>query len=72
MQTSGTTRPVIRKKAALALLRLFRKMPLDAEIIQPSAYAGKLASLLEEQDIGLLLSVVTLLLGIVSRASSGE
>eukprot|EP00803_Ostreobium_quekettii_P002464 evm.model.scf_1061.2 EVM.evm.TU.scf_1061.2 scf_1061:6281-18352(+) len=68
--TSGTPRPVIRKKAALALLRLFRKMPLDAEIIQPSQYAGKIAALLEERDIGLLLAVVTLLLGVVSRASS--
>eukprot|EP00210_Caulerpa_lentillifera_P000422 g410.t1 len=68
--TSGNARHVVRKKAALALLRLYRKMPVDAEMIQPSSWSSKMSSLLDENDVGLLISVCTLLLGIVSRTSS--
>lgn len=46
-------------------------MPLDAEMIQPSSWATKLSGLMDEQDVGLLLGVATLLLGIVSRSSAG-
>lgn len=34
---NGATRPVVRKKAALCLLRLIRKAPPDAEIMQVGA-----------------------------------
>ncbi|GMH38541.1 hypothetical protein BSKO_06425 [Bryopsis sp. KO-2023] len=68
--TSGASRPIVRKKAALCVLRLFRKMPLDAEMIQPSSWGPKLSALLDEQDVGLLLGIATLLLGIVSRSSA--
>lgn len=47
-------------------------MPLDAEMIQPSSWASKLSSLMDEQDVGLLLGVATLLLGIVARSSAGN
>ena len=60
---STTIRPVVRKKAALCLLRLFRKMP---EILNPDEFSGKMAYLLEEKDLGICLAVVTLLDGIVS------
>lgn len=35
LQANGATRPVVRKKAALCLLRLIRKAPPDADIMQP-------------------------------------
>ena len=60
---STTIRPLVRKKAALCLLRLFRKMP---EILNPEEFSAKMAYLLEEKDLGICLAVVTLLDGIVS------
>ena len=60
---STTIRPLVRKKAALCLLRLFRKMP---DILNPDEFSAKMAYLLEEKDLGICLAVVTLLDGIVS------
>ena len=40
MQANGATRPVVRKKAALCLLRLIRKAPPDADIMQPEVGGG--------------------------------
>lgn len=37
---NGATRPVVRKKAALCLLRLIRKAPADAEIMQAEVGQG--------------------------------
>lgn len=71
-QTSGTARPVVRKKAALCLLRLMRKTPADAQLVSAETFAPIMGRLLEEHDLGLLLSSVTLLLGLCSRAGSGE
>ena len=68
---NGATRPVVRKKAALCLLRLIRKAPPDVDIVPASDWAGRLAALLEERDPGLLLGLTTLLLGIVSRNYEG-
>lgn len=59
-------------------------MPVDAEMIQPSSWSSKMSSLLDEDDIGsflslllrlnvflsgLLVSVMTLFLGVVTRTS---
>lgn len=67
---SGTSRPVVRKKAALCLLRLMRKTPADAQLVSADTFAPVMAQLLEERDVGLLLSCVTLLLGICARTGS--
>eukprot|EP00882_Tetradesmus_deserticola_P014382 GHRQ01015294.1.p1 GENE.GHRQ01015294.1~~GHRQ01015294.1.p1 ORF type:complete len:319 (+),score=190.26 GHRQ01015294.1:1468-2424(+) len=67
---SGTSRPVVRKKAALCLLRLMRKTPADAQLVSADTFAPLMAQLLEERDVGLLLSCVTLLLGICTRTGS--
>lgn len=69
---NGATRPVVRKKAALCLLRLIRKAPADAEIMQPDVWGVKLATMLEDRDLGVLLGLTTLLLGVVSRSYEGE
>lgn len=42
LQSNGATRPVVRKKAALCLLRLIRKAPPDQEVMQPEAWSVKL------------------------------
>lgn len=68
---NGATRPVVRKKAALCLLRLIRKAPPDAEIMQPEVWGVKLAAMLEDRDLGVLLGLTTLLLGVVSRSYEG-
>lgn len=69
--SNGATRPVVRKKAALCLLRLIRKAPADVDIMPASDWAGRLAAMLEERDPGLLLGLTTLLLGVVSRNYEG-
>jgi AP-2 complex subunit alpha len=62
---------VVRKKAALCLLRLIRKTPADAQLVSAESFAPIMVRLLEEYDLGVLLSSVTLLLGLCSRAGSG-
>lgn len=69
--SNGATRPVVRKKAALCLLRLIRKAPADVDVMPAAEWAGRLAAMLEERDAGLLLGLTTLLLGIVSRNYEG-
>ena len=69
--SNGATRPVVRKKAALCLLRLIRKAPFDMEVMPAGEWAGRFAAMLEERDPGLLLGLTTLLLGIVSRSYEG-
>ncbi|PRW60941.1 AP-2 complex subunit alpha-1-like [Chlorella sorokiniana] len=68
---NGATRPVVRKKAALCLLRLIRKAPPDADIMQPEVWGVRLATMLEDRDLGVLLGLSTLLLGVVSRSYEG-
>jgi AP-2 complex subunit alpha len=72
LQTSGTMRAVVRKKAALCLLRLMRKTPADSQMVTADSFAPIMAQLLEERDLGMLLCCVTLLLGICARCGSGE
>lgn len=71
LQTSGTCRPVVRKKAALCLLRLMRKTPADSQMVTPDTFAPIMSHLLEERDLGMLLCSVTLLLGICARCGAG-
>jgi hypothetical protein len=72
LQTSGTMRPVVRKKASLCLLRLMRKTPADSQMVAADSFAPIMAQLLEERDLGMLLCCVTLLLGICARCGSGK
>jgi AP-2 complex subunit alpha len=62
---------VVRKKAALCLLRLMRKTPADAQMVTPDTFAPIMSHLLEERDLGMLLCSVTLLLGICARCGAG-
>ena len=66
----GATRPIVRKKAALCLLRLLRKSP-DDHLLSAKDWGPKMAALLEETDLGVLLGLTTLLLGIVTRNYEG-
>ena len=64
-----TVRPVVRKKAALCLLRLFRK---NNEIILAEQFSSRLVDLLDaERDLGVLIGVLGLLLGIVQHDYRG-
>ena len=64
-----TVRPVVRKKAALCLLRLFRK---NDEIILAEKFSSRLVDLLDaERDLGVLIGVLGLLLGIVQHDYRG-
>ena len=57
------------KKAALCLLRLFRKNP---EILLAETFAHKIVDLLDaERDLGVLIGVLSLLLGIVQHSHRG-
>lgn len=71
VQQSGTVRSVVRKKAALCLLRLMRKTPADQQLVSADTFAPIMSQLLEERDLGLLLGAVTLLLGICVRTTTG-
>ncbi|CAH2072143.1 unnamed protein product [Thlaspi arvense] len=60
---SSSCRPLVRKKAALCLLRLFRKNP-DAINVDG---ADRMAQLLDERDLGVLTSSTSLLVALVSN-----
>lgn len=66
----GATRPLVRKKAAFCLLRMFKKNSNDA-LIASDEWGTKMATLLEETDLGVLLGLTSLLLGIVSKNFEG-
>ena len=65
---STTVRPIVRKKAALCLLRLYRKNP---DTLNVEEWAEQMSDLLEERHIGVLTAVMTLLLGLVSSDPLG-
>lgn len=44
MQTNGAVRPIVRKKAALCLLRLLRKAGPDSDMLAPDVWSVKLVS----------------------------
>ncbi|KAJ3682194.1 hypothetical protein LUZ60_014767 [Juncus effusus] len=61
---SSSARPVVRKKAALCLLRLYRKNP---DVVNIDGWADRMAQLLDERDMGVLTSVMSLLVALVSN-----
>ena len=56
--------PVVRKKAALCLLRLTR---ISKDLLPAEEHAKRLVTLLEDKNVGVVLSVVTLLAGLAER-----
>ncbi|GLC68315.1 hypothetical protein PLESTF_000678300 [Pleodorina starrii] len=70
--TSGASRPLIKKRASMCLLRLLRKTPPDAPmLVSADTFSPTMGALLEERDLGLLLCAVTLLQGLVLRSGTG-
>ena len=69
----GGARPGIRGRAALALLRAARKsLAQDEDPLPADAWAPRLAALLDdEKDVGLLLCVSALVVGVVARSYAG-
>jgi len=70
-QSSGSARPVVKKRASLALLRLIRKTPPEHTVVSPDSFSGVINNLLDERNLGLLLSATTLLQGICARNGPG-
>lgn len=58
---SPTSKSFVKKKAALTLLRLFRKHP---DVIPVTDWAERIISLMDEYDLGVALSVTTLVLAL--------
>ncbi|RVX73868.1 hypothetical protein B0A52_02758 [Exophiala mesophila] len=58
---SPTSKSFVKKKAALTLLRLYRKFP---GIIQPE-WAERIISLMDDHDMGVVLSVTSLIMALV-------
>ncbi|KAK5662868.1 hypothetical protein OQA88_6279 [Cercophora sp. LCS_1] len=57
---SPTSKAFVKKKAALTLLRLFRKHP---DIVQPQ-WAERIISLMDDVDLGVALSVTSLVMAL--------
>ena len=62
----------MKKRASLALLRLIRKTPPEHNVVSADSFSLIINNLLDERDLGLLLSATTLLQGICSRNGPGE
>ncbi|KAJ4970513.1 hypothetical protein NE237_003612 [Protea cynaroides] len=60
----SSCRPLVRKKAALCLLRLYRKNP---DVVNVDGWSDRMAQLLDERDLGVLTSVMSLLVALVSN-----
>jgi AP-2 complex subunit alpha len=65
---AGASRSFVRKKAALCLLRMFRKYP---DIMAAESWAPRVLNLLEDKHLGVVTSVLSLLLGLVARDRNG-
>eukprot|EP01113_Clastostelium_recurvatum_P008019 TRINITY_DN1375_c0_g1_i2.p1 TRINITY_DN1375_c0_g1~~TRINITY_DN1375_c0_g1_i2.p1 ORF type:complete len:1036 (+),score=302.77 TRINITY_DN1375_c0_g1_i2:111-3218(+) len=61
---ANTSPPHIKKRAAQALLRLYRKYP---GILSADTWADKVLAILDDTDVGVLTSVCSLLLGVVQE-----
>ncbi|XP_058187308.1 AP-2 complex subunit alpha-1-like [Rhododendron vialii] len=61
---SSSCRPLVRKKAALCLLRLYRKNP---DVINVDGWSDRMAQLLDERDLGVLTSSMSLLVAFVAN-----
>ncbi|GAB7364581.1 hypothetical protein MBLNU230_g5388t1 [Neophaeotheca triangularis] len=53
-----TSKPFVKKKAALTLLRLYRKVPT---VVQPE-WAGRIIAIMDDPDMGVALSVTSLVM----------
>ncbi|KAK9153797.1 hypothetical protein Sjap_001277 [Stephania japonica] len=62
---SSSCRPLVRKKAALCLLRLYRKNP---DVVNIDGWSDRMAQLLDERDMGVLTAVMSLLVALVSNS----
>ncbi|KAL1996338.1 hypothetical protein VTN49DRAFT_103 [Thermomyces lanuginosus] len=58
-----TSKSFVKKKAALTLLRLYRKHP---SIVQPE-WAERLISLMDDPDLGVTLSITSLIMALVQE-----
>eukprot|EP01118_Nematostelium_gracile_P009612 TRINITY_DN3251_c0_g5_i1.p1 TRINITY_DN3251_c0_g5~~TRINITY_DN3251_c0_g5_i1.p1 ORF type:complete len:1030 (+),score=309.97 TRINITY_DN3251_c0_g5_i1:73-3090(+) len=65
---SKSTKATIKKKAALCLLKLFRRYP---DLITADVWLDRLFNLLDEHDLGILTSVMGLLLGLANDNPKG-
>eukprot|EP00124_Ichthyophonus_hoferi_P002493 Ihof_evm1s172 gene=Ihof_evmTU1s172 len=61
---SGDSSSFIKKKAALALLRLYRKSP---DILPVGEWSHRVVKLLDERDLGVVMSVLSLMQGLVAE-----
>lgn len=61
---SPTSRSFVKKKAALTLLRLYRKHP---EVIPAADWALRIVSILDDSDLGVALSVASLVLALAQE-----
>ncbi|KAI8524239.1 hypothetical protein RHMOL_Rhmol13G0134900 [Rhododendron molle] len=61
---SSSCRPLVRKKAALCLLRLFRKNP---DVVNVDGWSDRMSQLLDERDVGVLTSSMSLLVALVAN-----
>ncbi|SMQ48355.1 unnamed protein product [Zymoseptoria tritici ST99CH_1A5] len=57
---SPTSKPFVKKKAALTLLRLYRKVPT---IVQPE-WAERIIAIMDDPDMGVALSVTSLVMAL--------
>ncbi|CAL0321961.1 unnamed protein product [Lupinus luteus] len=64
LMISNSSRPLVRKKAALSLLRLYRKNP---DVVNVDGWADRMTQLLDERDLGVLTSSMSLLVALVSN-----
>ncbi|GAA97979.1 uncharacterized protein L969DRAFT_84535 [Mixia osmundae IAM 14324] len=56
---SPTSQPFVKKKAALTLLRLYRKYP---EVILASTWALRIVSIMDDEDLGVAVSATSLVM----------
>ncbi|CAL5357144.1 hypothetical protein CsSME_00046630 [Camellia sinensis var. sinensis] len=61
---SSSCRPLVRKKAALCLLRLFRK---NSDVVNVDGWSDRMSQLLDERDLGVLTSSMSLLVALVAN-----
>ncbi|XP_076922057.1 AP-2 complex subunit alpha-1-like [Bidens hawaiensis] len=61
---SSSCRPLVRKKAALCLLRLFRK---NSDILNVDGWSDRMSQLLDERDLGVLTSSMSLFVALVAN-----
>lgn len=65
---SSSCRPVVRKKAGLCLLRLFRKNP---DVVNVDGWSDRMAQLLDERELGVLTAVMSLLIALIANNPDG-